>query len=109
MADLLSEGRVQGPARPWLGLTTEEADGKLTIARVAPGGPAEKAGVQKGDVVVGVGGHAASRLADFYRQVWSLGAAGTMIPLDVLQNGDKRRFELKSIDRMDHLRFKSTF
>src|SRR5690348_8169097 len=38
MADLLSEGRVQGPARPWLGLTTEEADGKLTVARVAPGG-----------------------------------------------------------------------
>ena len=109
MADLLSEGRVLGPARPWLGLTTEEADGKLTIARVAPGGPAEKAGVQKGDVVVGVGGRAASGLADFYRQVWSLGSAGTVVPLDVLQNQEKRRFELKSIDRMDHLRFKSTF
>jgi serine protease Do len=109
MADLLSEGRVLGPARPWLGLTTEEAGGKLTIARVAPGGPAEKAGVQKGDVVVGVGGRTASGLADFYRQVWSLGTAGTVIPLDVLQNNEKRRFELKSIDRMDHLRFKSTF
>jgi S1-C subfamily serine protease len=76
---------------------------------VAPGGPAEKAGVQKGDVVVGVGGGAASGLADFYRKVWSLGAAGTVIPLDVLQNNEKRRFELKSIDRMEHLRFKSTF
>jgi S1-C subfamily serine protease len=109
MADLLSEGRVLGPARPWLGLTTEEAGGKLTIARVAPGGPAEKAGVQKGDVVVGVGGRAAAGLADFYRKVWSLGAAGTVIPLDVLHDNEKRSFELKSIDRMDHLRFKSTF
>jgi S1-C subfamily serine protease len=109
MADLLSEGRVQGPARPWLGLTTEEADGKLTVARVAPGGPAEKAGVQKGDIVVGVGGRTAAGLADFYRKVWSLGSAGTLVPLDVLQNHEKRRFELKSIDRMDHLRFKSTF
>jgi len=109
MADLLSEGRVQGPARPWLGLTTEEAGGKLLVGRVAPGGPAEKAGVQKGDVVVGVDGRPAQGLADFYRKVWALGAAGTVVPLDVLQNSEKRRFELKSIDRMDHLRFKSTF
>ena len=109
MADLLSEGRVQGPARPWLGLTTEENGGKLLVGRVAPGGPAEKAGVQKGDVVVGVDGRPATGLADFYRKVWSLGAAGTVIPLDVQQNNEKRRFELRSIDRMDHLRFKSTF
>ena len=109
MADLLSEGRVQGPARPWLGLTTEEVAGKLTIGRVAPGGPAEKAGVQKGDVVVGVAGRAATGLADFYRKVWALGAAGTVVPLDVLQNNEKRRFDLKSMDRMDHLKFKSTF
>jgi S1-C subfamily serine protease len=109
MADLLSEGRVQGPARPWLGLTTEEVGGKLTIGRVAPGGPAEKAGVQKGDVVVGVDGRAATGLADFYRKVWALGTAGTVVPLDVLQNNTARRFDLKSMDRMDHLKFKSTF
>jgi serine protease Do len=109
LADLLSDGRVQGPARPWLGLTTEEAGGKLLVGRVAPAGPAEKAGVQKGDVVVGVDGRPTVGLADFYRKVWSLGAAGTVIPIDVLQNNEKRRFELKSIDRMDHLKFKSTF
>jgi serine protease Do len=109
LADLLSDGRVQGPARPWLGLTTEEAGGKLLVGRVAPAGPAEKAGVQKGDVVVGVDGRPTVGLADFYRKVWSLGAAGTVIPIDVLQNNEKRRFELKSIDRMDHLKFKPTF
>jgi S1-C subfamily serine protease len=109
MADLLSEGRVQGPGRPWLGLTTEESGGKLMINRVAPGGPAEKAGVQKGNVVIGVDGRPATGLADFYRKVWALGAAGTLIPLDVLQGNEKRRFDLQSIDRMDHLRFKSTF
>jgi len=109
LADLLSEGRAQGPARPWLGLTTEETGGKLLIDRVAPGGPAEKAGVQKGDVVVGVGGRATTGLADFYRKVWALGAAGTVVPLDVLQNNEKRRLDLKSMDRMDHLKFKSTF
>jgi len=109
MADLLSEGRVVGPGRPWLGLTTEESGGKLLIGRVAPGGPAAKAGLQKGDVILGVGGRAASGLADFYRQVWALGAAGAVVRLDVLRMNEKRRFDLKSIDRMDHLKFKSTF
>lgn len=109
MAELLSEGRVPGPGRPWLGLTTEESGGKLLIGRVAPGGPAEKAGLEKGDVILGVGGRAARGLADFYRQVWALGAAGAMVPLDVLHGSEKRRFDLKSIDRMDHLKFKSTF
>jgi len=109
MADLLADGRVQGPGRPWLGLTTEESDGELRIARVAPAGPAHKAGVQKGDVIVGVDGRRATGLADFYRKVWGLGRAGVVVPLDVLQNNERRRLDLKSIDRMDHLRLKSTF
>ena len=56
LADLIAEGRVSGPARPWLGVTAEEVAGRLLVARVTAGGPAEKAGVQKGDILVGVGG-----------------------------------------------------
>jgi serine protease Do len=109
LAELMSEGRVSGPARPWLGLTTEEVGGRLLIARVAPGGPAEKAGVEKGDVITGVAGKAAKGLADFYRKVWARGGAGTTIPLDVLHDDQKRRIDVQSMDRMDHLKTKSTF
>jgi hypothetical protein len=48
-------------------------------------------------------------LADFYRKVWAQGAAGATVALDVLQDSQVRRFEVKSINRLDHLRLKSTF
>jgi len=109
LADLIAEGRVQGPAHPWLGMTMEDIGGRLQIIRVAPGGPAEKAGLQRGDVVIGVGGRNASGLADFYRKVWARGAAGASIPVDVLQRAEMRRIDIHSMDRIDHLRLKSTF
>jgi S1-C subfamily serine protease len=109
LADLISEGRAQGPPRPWLGLTTEEVGGRLLVSRVAAGGPAEKAGIKRGDVVVGVSGQTAKTLAEFYRMVWAKGGAGATVPLDVLQNNAKRRIDVPSADRMDHLKLKSTF
>ena len=109
LADLMSAGRITGPGRPWLGVTTNEQNGRLFVAQVAPGGPAEKAGLRRGDIIVGVAGAAAKNLADFYRKVWAVGGAGVTVPLDVLQNQDKRRIEVKSINRLDHLKLKSTF
>ena len=42
--------------RPWLGFYTAEANDHLFVAGLAPDGPAEKAGVQAGDLVLGRGG-----------------------------------------------------
>jgi S1-C subfamily serine protease len=109
LGDLIAEGRVSAPARPWLGLNAEEISGRLFVSRVTPGGPAEKAGINRGDIIVGVAGEAPKSLADFYRRVWALGSAGTKIPLDVLQGADKRRIEVTSMNRLDHLKLKSTF
>jgi len=109
LADLISEGRASGPSRPWLGLTTEEVGGRLLVARVAAGGPAEKAGLKRGDVVVGVDGKAPRTLAEFYRKVWARGGAGTRVPLDVMQDDAVRRIDVQSINRLDHLKLKSTF
>ena len=109
LADLIAEGRVSGPARPWLGVTAEEVAGRLLVARVTVGGPAEKAGVQKGDILVGVGGQTAKSLADFYRKVWARGGAGTAVPLDVLRDSQAKRIDVESMNRLDHLKLKSTF
>jgi S1-C subfamily serine protease len=109
LADLIAEGRVSGPARPWLGVTAEEVAGRLLVARVTAGSPAEKAGVQKGDILLGVAGETATSLADFYRKVWARGGAGTTVPLDVLRNGQAKRIDVESMNRLDHLKLKSTY
>ena len=108
LGDLISDGRVAGPGRPWLGVNTDELRGRLFVSRVTPGGPAEKAGLKRGDVVVGVNGEPPKNLADFYRKVWAQGAAGTTVAIDVLQDSQVRRVEIKSINRLDHLKLKAT-
>jgi S1-C subfamily serine protease len=109
LADLMADGRVSGPAKPWIGVTTNEARGRLSVAQVTPGGPADKAGLRQGDVITGVAGEAPSNLADFYRKIWARGAAGATVPIEIERGGDKRRLDVQSINRLDHLKLKGTF
>jgi S1-C subfamily serine protease len=109
LGDLLANGRISGPGKPWLGVNTNEVGGRLMVARVSPGSPAEKSGVKRGDVIVGIDGAATKTLGDFYRMLWARGRAGVTVPLDVLQNGDTRRIDVPSANRLDHLKLKSTF
>lgn len=109
LGDLIATGRTGGPARPWLGMTTEEKGGRLMVSQVTPGGPAQKAGIARGDMIVGVGGAASKGMADFYRKVWALGAAGATVPLDVQKDNATRRFDVKSMNRLDSLKLKQTF
>jgi S1-C subfamily serine protease len=109
LADLIAAGRTPGPARPWLGINTDEMGGRLFVSRVTPGSPAERAGIKRRDVIVGVKGEQPKNLADFYRKVWAQGSAGDTVALDVLQDSEVRRIEVKSMNRLDHLKLKSTF
>ncbi len=109
LADLLSDGRVSGPGRPWLGVNADELRGRLFVTRVTPGGPADQAGIRRGDVIVSVKGEQPKNLVDFYRKVWAQGAAGVDVSLDVLQDSQMRKIDVRSINRLDHLKLKSSF
>jgi S1-C subfamily serine protease len=109
LADLLLNGRAAGPAKPWLGINADLWHGRLFVTRVTGGGPAEKAGLKRGDVIVSVNGERAHTLAEFYRKVWAQGAAGATIHLEVLQDEGMRRVDVHSINRLDLLKLKSTF
>ena len=107
--DLLADGRVSGPGKPWLGVAAEEMSGELRVSRVTPESPAEKAGIKRGDVVIGVGGDVTPTLPEFYKKLWSTGNAGVTVPLDVKQSGSTRRIDVPSVNRLDHLKLRSTF
>jgi len=107
--DLIARGRAAGPVRPWLGLNAEEMRGRLFVARVSPEGPAERAGLKSGDIVIGIGGDEVSSLAEFYRKVWARGAAGVEVPLKVLQGVQVRDVNVRSIDRLEYFRSKQSY
>jgi S1-C subfamily serine protease len=109
LGDLIAEGRPTGPGRPWLGLTTDEGSGRLVVNSVTAGAPADKAGIKRGDIIVGIHGETPTSLNDFYKKLWSKGEAGAVVALDVMQNNTVRRIDVKSINRLEHLRLRSTF
>jgi serine protease Do len=109
LEDLIAKGRRNGPARPWLGINAEEFRGRLFVARVSPDGPAERAGLQSGDIVIAVGGEEVTTLAEFYRKIWGRGPAGTEVPLKVLQGTRIKDLTVRSIDRIEYFRPSKTY
>lgn len=102
--DLLRTGRTPEPARPWLGMYTAETPNGLVVNGLAADGPADKAGVMPGDVVVAVADHRVTALADMYRAIWSKGPAGVEVALTMARDGTPLRVSVHSGDRRDFLR-----
>jgi serine protease Do len=109
LADLVASGRRKGPARPWLGIAADEVAGRLVVARVSPDGPADRAGVAPGDIILGVGSEGVRTQAEFYRKVWARGGAGASIPLKLLQGVDVKEVPVASIDRTEYFKRPTTY
>jgi S1-C subfamily serine protease len=102
--DLLTRGRDSRAARPWLGLYASEVEGHLAVLGLAPEGPAERAGVRAGDLLLEVAGQRVTGLAELFRKIWRLGAAGVDVPLTVAREGAVSRIRVSSADRHDLLK-----
>jgi len=90
-------------------MNTEEMRWRLFVTRVSPESPADKAGLKSGDIVIGVGGEEVSSLEALYRKVWGRGAAGVEVPVKVLQGAQVKDVTVRSIDRMEYFRSKSSY
>jgi S1-C subfamily serine protease len=102
--DMLKTGRANHAPRPWLGMYTTEAGSKLVVAGLAPNGPAERAGVQVGDMVLEVAGAKPRDLADLWRRVWRLGSPGVEVQLKLQRKTAQADARLVSADRNDFLK-----
>ncbi|HTK35557.1 MAG TPA: S1C family serine protease [Caulobacteraceae bacterium] len=92
------------PRRPWLGLLSEEISGRVVIVGATKNGPADRADLGEGDIVLAVAGEEVTSLAEFYHAVWALGPPGVTVPLTLAREGDVFQVEVKSKDRASFLK-----
>jgi serine protease Do len=98
MAQLIEKGKV---TRGYLGVSIQGVDEKLAksfglpntkgvlISGVAPGGPAEKAGIKAGDFVVSVAGRAVENPNELRNQVADQ-PVGKSVPVEFYRDGKKQ-------------------
>jgi S1-C subfamily serine protease len=97
--DICEHGRRSSPPRPWLGMLVHDDQHDLTVVGVYRNCPADKAGLRPGDVIVGIDDEPVVGLANMFRRVWSLGAAGVDVPLNVLRDAERMQLKVRSGDR----------
>jgi S1-C subfamily serine protease len=102
--DDLARGRNHQAPRPWLGVFSQDVGGQVVVLDVSKGGPADRAEVRQGDVILAVGGAAVSSLADFYTMLWASGPAGVNVVLRLKREEDVFEVQLHSIDRASKLK-----
>ncbi len=102
--DLTTYGRVNKPARPWLGLYCADQEEGIVVASVASKGPADQAGVKPGDRIIGLDGGEAADLAGLWRSLWSRGAAGVRVMVELERDGKRLALPVASADRSRHLK-----
>jgi serine protease DegS len=93
-ATLRSKGRV---ARSWIGVSTEvrsQGNGALVVA-IEPGGPADRAGIASGDVIVRVGEQGVANAQDV-RTILIGVEPGTHVPIDFVRNGKRTTVDVLS-------------
>ncbi len=109
LGELLAMGHRDAPPRPWLGLKAEEGGGRLRVSSVALDGPAAHAGLLPGDTILNVGGQEVHTLGALWHGVWSLGSAGTTIPLGIRRGDVPMTIQVVSISHREWLRWPQSF
>ncbi len=102
--DLTTRGRAQRPTRPWLGIYSVDISGQVYVTGVADGSPAHQADVSEGDLISQLAGMEIHSLPQFYRRLWSLGPAGTVVSLGIIRGGTRLNVNVKTVDRTELLK-----
>ncbi len=97
--DDLARGQSPYPPRPWLGVLAQEVGRHIVVFDVSPRGPAARAELRAGDIILAVAGDPVSELADFYTRLWAQGPAGATIPLRIRRDEDTFDVDIRSADR----------
>ena len=105
LTELVQTGRLSTPPRPWLGIITLEHMGRLVVGGISDGGPADRAGLKRGDVLESLNGEVLDELADFYRKLWSAGPAGTPVVLRLERDQDSFEVTVRTGSRAAYYKY----
>ncbi len=97
--DLLKFGRRNAPPRPWLGFYATEVENRLVIVGLADRGPAKRADLHTGDIVLSIAGTEVNDLAGMFRRIWAQGQAGVEVPITIYRDGETMDLRIKSGER----------
>jgi S1-C subfamily serine protease len=106
LAEMLRSGEQKASHRPWLGVDSLEEDGRVTVMQGSDEGPAAKAGIKAGDIILSVDGEPVDGLPKFYERLWSVGPPGTDVRLTLLQGAAVHEVMVRSIDHQQFVRHK---
>jgi S1-C subfamily serine protease len=97
---VLESGDGPQPRRAWVGFFPQAFDGGVLISGVVNGGPAEKAGLAKGDLLLSVEGRPVYSLRELYREIWKK-QPGETISVQILRDSAIRIVEIAAADRYE--------
>ncbi len=99
--ELEEEGGEQARARrAWIGFYPQAYDGGVAITGIVPGGPADRAGLARGDLILSVDGRSVSTLRELYDTLWRKGP-GDSLSLQILRDSSIRIVEVVAGDRYE--------
>jgi len=101
--DDLEAGDARRPRRAWVGLFPQDGDGGVLVSGVVGGSPAERAGIQRGDLLLSVDGATVASVRELYREIWKR-APGETISLQVLRDSAITSVEIVAADRYEFFR-----
>jgi S1-C subfamily serine protease len=93
----------RGRRRAWVGFYPQGFDGGVVITGIVPGGPADRAGLARGDLVLSVDGTSVSTLRELYAAIWRKGA-GEALSLQILRESAIRVIEVETGNREEFYR-----
>jgi S1-C subfamily serine protease len=92
------EAVPESERRAWIGFYPQANDDGIAVSGVVPGGPAEAAGLQRGDLLVSLDGHAVRGLRPLYNTLWRK-KPGEVVGMQVLREERIHVVEVVAGDR----------
>ena len=106
--ELVEKGRLSTPPRPWLGLYTVENMGQFVVAGISDGGPADRAGLKRGDILQALNGEVLDDVPDLYKKLWASGPAGTPVTLRMERDNDAFEVTVRTGDRSKYHKYSAS-